>query len=216
MRALMIVDDPWHPAEVIERGVADIALGDIQLDWVRDAKDILTPEMLRDYRVVIVAKGNAINAANPAPWFDAGVTECDPAALAAYVREGGGLLAVHAALSVGRTVEPAYTDLLGAYFMSHPSREEVRVSVSARHAITEGVSDFVERDEHYQIAITAPDAEIFLTSRSEHGGCFPSGFARAYGKGRIADLTPGHTLGVWRQPSFQRLFVNAVRWCAGE
>ena len=213
-KVLMIMDDLWHPAEIIERGLEGIELGELTLDRMCDAKDSLTPELLRTYTAVIVAKGNCINASNTAPWFEPGVTECGPEELADYVRGGGGLLALHAGLSVNRTDAPAYTELVGAYFLSHPPRETVHVCVTGRHPITEGVTDFSERDEHYQLAVTAANADIFLMSRSEHGGCFPSGFAREYGKGRVADLTPGHTLSVWRQPGFRRLFGNAVRWVA--
>lgn len=216
MKAILVCDDIWHPAEVIERGLKCMDPEDIEFDVVKTAKDILTPEMLRQNDVLIVAKGNAINAANSAPWFEPTVTECGPEEIRDYVREGGALLALHAGLCLGKDDAPAYTDVVGSYFLGHPLREMTNVRVTREHPITMGVSDFSERDEHYQLAVTALDADIFMTTSSEHGGTFPSGYARRYGKGRVAALTPGHTLAVWSNPNFQRLLKNAIRWCAGQ
>ena len=81
---------------------------------------------------------------------------------------------------------------------------------------TRGVTGFSERDEHYQIRITADDIEPFLETRSEHGGTTVSGYRRLFGRGRVAVLTPGHTLAVWENPAFQTLFKNAVRWAAAK
>ncbi len=214
MKVLFLCDDVWHPSEVLERGLMQMDQEDITFDIVRTAKDIVTPAMLRRYDVTVIAKGNAVNAANSAPWFEPGVTECGPEEFAAYVREGGGLLAVHAALSVGRDQAPAYTDLVGCYFLGHPLREVTHVKITEQNAITQGVEDFSERDEPYQIAVTAADAKIFMTTQSAHGGTFPSGYTRLLGEGRLAAITPGHTLAVWENPHFQRLFKNAIRWCA--
>ena len=216
MKALFLCDDLWHPAEVVERGLAGMAWRGIELDVVRDAKDVLTPAMLAEYDALVVAKSNVVTAANSAPWFEPGVTECGPESIARYVACGGGLVALHAGLSFARDAVPAYTELVGSYFLGHPPREPVHVRVAARHPVTEGVESFTERDEHYQIAVTAPDAEVFLTSVSEHAGTFPSGYARAYGEGRVVGLTPGHILSVWENPNFRRLLENALRWCAKE
>ena len=215
VKVLLVCDDIWHPAEVIERGLAAMDREEMEFDVVKTAKDILTPTMLRRYDALVIGKGNAINAANSAPWFEKTVTECGPEELRDYVREGGGLMALHAALSVGKDAAPVYTELVGSYFLSHPLREMTHVEVIRRNAITEGVENFSERDEHYQIAVIAPNAEPFLETHSEHGGTFVSGYTRSYGKGRVAALAPGHTLAVWENPNFQKLFKNTIRWCAG-
>mgnify|MGYP005896999831 CR=1 FL=1 len=78
MKILILCDDKWHPAEVVERGLAFLAEEGHALDFVRDAKDILTPAFLGRYPVVINAKGNALTGANDAPWFEEGVTEAGP------------------------------------------------------------------------------------------------------------------------------------------
>ena len=46
MKILVLCDDKWHPAEVVEKGMAFLTEEGFELDFVKDAKDILTPEML--------------------------------------------------------------------------------------------------------------------------------------------------------------------------
>lgn len=82
------------------------------------------------------------------------------------------------------------------------------------HPIMEGVAEeFVIRDEHYQMEILAGDADIFLTSCSKTGGIQTAGYTREMGRGRLCVLTPGHTLSVWQNREFQKIFLNAVKWC---
>ena len=215
MKVLFVLDDIWHPAEVIERGLKTFDHEEMEFDLVRTAKDILTPEFIKSYDAMIIAKGNAINAANSAPWFEPTVTECGPKEIAEYVENGGGLVALHAGLCIGKGQVPAYTNLVGSYFLDHPLREMTHVHVVGDHPIVEGVQDFSERDEHYQIAVTEQSAEVFLVTSSEHGGVFPSGYAFERGAGRVVGLTPGHTLAVWSNPEFHKLLKNAIRWSVG-
>ncbi|MBR6008816.1 MAG: ThuA domain-containing protein [Clostridia bacterium] len=214
MKVLLICDDIWHPADVIERGLETMDREDLEFDLVKTAKDILSKEFVARYDVVVNCSGNSVNAANTHPWFEPGVTEFSPEEFRDYVAGGGGLVVIHSGLTVGgpRSPVPAYTEVAGAYFVNHPPREMTYVSVTERNELTEGVEDFAERDEHYQIEITAPDIKPFLKTESEHGGSTVSGYTRMFGKGRVAALTPGHTLVVWENPNFQRLVKNAIRW----
>lgn len=54
----MACDDFWHPGEVIERGLQFLKDDGHILDFVRDAKDILTPDMLAEYPLFINARMN--------------------------------------------------------------------------------------------------------------------------------------------------------------
>lgn len=214
MKVLFVCDDMWHPADVIERGLSSMDPEDLAFDLVKTAKDILSPAFVSRYDVLVVASGSSINAANSAPWFEPTVTEFGPEEFRDYVSNGGGLVVIHAGLTIGGPSGPvpAYTEVVGGYFVRHPLREMTHVSVTEANEITHGVADFSERDEHYQIAVTAPDARPFLQTTSEHGGTTVSGYTRLFGRGRVAVLTPGHTLAVWENPNFQKLVKNAVRW----
>ena len=183
---------------------------DMVIDTVKTAKDILSPEFVSRYDVLVNCHGGGVNAANNNPWFEQGVTEFGPEEFQEYVKKGGGLVVVHSGLTINEA--PAYTETVGSCFVTHPPRETAHVHITAVNEITQGVSDFSERDEHYQINISANDIEPFMETTSEHGGRTISGYRRIFGEGRIVVLTPGHTLAVWENPNFQKLLKNAIRW----
>ena len=72
------------------------------------------------------------------------------------------------------------------------------------------------RDEHYEIRMNREDADLLLQSVSATGGTQIAGYAFTRGEGRIAALTPGHILSVWKHPEFIRLLKNAMAWCVKE
>ena len=213
---LVLCDDIWHPAEVIEKGLADLQDKVAHFDFVRDAKDILTPELIASYPLIMNCKSNNLTAGNEADWFEQGVTEVGPAEFEAYIRAGGGLLSVHAGNTYHEDNCMEYAKLIGNAFVTHPPRCEVEISVTADHPVTAGVEDFTLRDEHYEIRMLAEDAQEILESRSLSGGRQTAGYVRTLGKGRICVLTPGHILAVWQHPMFRKLLINAMDWCAGE
>lgn len=210
---LVLCDDVWHPAEVIERGLRELKSEEFVFDIVKDAKDILTPEMLERYPVIMNCKGNNLTVGNEAPWMEEGVTEVGPKELEAYVKKGGGFLSVHSGNSFMAEQCKAYTDFVGNSFVTHPPRCEIRVNVTEAHPVTEGVTSFVIRDEHYQLDHIAEDAKILLESVSQTGGTQVAGYVRTMGEGRICVLTPGHILAVWQKKEFQQLLVNGLKWC---
>lgn len=218
-KMLVLCDDLWHPAEVIEKGLVPLVGDRYQLDFVKTAKDILTPEMIGEYPLILCCKSNSVTSGNPAPWFEDTVTEVMGGEFRRYVEQGGAFLAVHSGnvfLGEGQGVRE-YTELVGNRFLSHPLRCTVTLHKEKDHPILRGVPDsFQIRDEHYQIELLAQDADVFLVSASESGGRQPAGYTREIGAGRLCVLTPGHTLSVWKNSSFQRIFLNAAAWCLKE
>lgn len=220
-RILVLCDDVWHPAEVIEKGLASLAGEYYQFDVIKAVKDILTPEMLSNYRLVLCCKSNNVIAANSEPWFEEGVTEAGPREFRAFVEAGGTFVAVHSAVAFSedfcreeeRFRKPCreYIDFVGSTFHGHPLRCPVHIHVSdPAHPAMQGVGDFTERDEHYQIDVIAGDAQIFLETSSEPGGTKPAGYVRKMGKGRLWVLTPGHTLAVWKNENFKQILRNIL------
>lgn len=216
-KVLVLCDDLWHPAEVIEKGLAAREDKRFEFDIVKAAKDILTPERIAKYRLIINCKGNHVTAANTAPWFEPGVTEVCPKEFESFIRAGGGFLAVHSGLAFNLERNAEYVDLVGSMFLGHPPRCTVDLHcVKPEHPILDGISDFSIRDEHYNMEMTYTDADIFLQSTSEKGGTQPAGYTREIGSGRICALTPGHTLDVWENEQFMKMFTNAMEWCLKE
>ena len=216
MKALVLAGDYWHPMEVVKRGLLDPAYEGWEFDFVEDAKDILTPEFLKDYPLVIMCKGNNLTEANQTPWMEDEVTEASTEDFAAYVEAGGGLLVVHSGTTFGAHGAGPMADLVGCTFIRHPKRCDVEVSVLKDHPITAGVETFTVRDEHYEIRMNREDADLLLQSVPATGGTQIAGYAFTRGEGRIAALTPGHILSVWKHPEFIRLLKNAMAWCVKE
>lgn len=221
-KILVISDDLWHPAEIVEKGFSYLSFDGYEVEMIRDAKDTLTPELLAEYEFVFCCKGNTINQANTAPWFEEGVTDVGPAEIRAYIENGGTYVLVHAGSSLNPANVPeeerfrrparAYSELVGTIFNGHPLRCPVSIHVvDPDHPLMEGVSDFTERDEHYMLEVTAENVTPLFVSSSEPGGQDrPSGFLFPIGKGRVIVVAPGHTLWVWKNPNFQRILLNIV------
>ncbi len=214
MKVLMVCDDLWHPVDVIKMGMAYMDQEKYQVDYVITARDILTPGMLAEYPVIINAKGNAVNAANGAPWFEPAVTEVGPKEFREYVEAGGGFISLHSSNSFTEDSCKEFCDFVGNSFVTHPPRCPVTVKPVGNHPITEGVGEFTERDEHYILKIGAEDKDVFLESVSEPGKSRIAGYTRTMGEGRLCVITPGHTLAVWQNENFRRLLSNAIVWCA--
>lgn len=215
-RILVICDDVWHPAEVIKKGIISLDADGYQFEFVKAAKDILTPGMIAEYPLIICCKSNNVTSGNPAPWFENTVTEVMGTEFRNYVEQGGAFLAVHSGnvfQGEGDGIKE-YTEFVGNRFLSHPLRCEVTLKKEKEHPVMRGVEkEFCIRDEHYQMEILAEDADVFLTSHSEAGGTHVAGYTREMGRGRLCVLTPGHTLSVWQNREFQKIFRNAMQWC---
>jgi type 1 glutamine amidotransferase len=206
MRVLVFCDDVWHPARIPRAGLVPLAADGFTLDWVEHA-DAWASTRLDDYPVVILTKSNNMSASDKAPW----ATEAAASALRDYVGGGGGLLVIHSGLAGYREV-PVLRAVMGGVFTNHPPQCPVAVVPREGHPLTAGAAPFTVTDEHYQIELDDRQADLFLTTTSEHG-TQPGGWARAEGSGRVATLTPGHNLEVWLHPSYQALIGACLRWC---
>jgi type 1 glutamine amidotransferase len=209
-KILVLCDDYWHPAKTPRAGLQKLA-GDareIAFDWMEDAKD--WPALhFRDYPLIILTKSNNVSSQDKTYWMSDGVQT----ALVDYVRQGGGLLAIHSGTAEYKET-PALRALLGGVFDMHPPQCMVTISPCKTNGLTSGIEPFTVKDEHYFMLMEDVPADVFLTSTSEHGEQ-PAGWQRTEGKGRVVVLTPGHNVEVWLHPQFQTLLRNAMIACAG-
>lgn len=214
MKILLLADDLWHPGEAVRFGLQFLADRGDQLDWIMDAKDIVTPELLRTYDAVIIAKGNALNAANSqAPWFEDGITWVDPNGYKKFVEEGGAILVLHAGMTFHPDRCPDMAAFLGTKMNGHPPQCPVDFKVTnSAHPIMKGISDFTfPQDEHYRIEVLCDDADIFCETISAEG-TFPAGMTRVIGDGRLCLLSPGHNAFAINVPEYQKVICNALDW----
>lgn len=210
MRVLVFCDDLYHPAATVRAGLGPLAAsGRFVFDWIENAAG-WDPTRLPGYPVVLLSKSNVNSATDKRAWL-AGPTED---ALGAYVRAGGGLVAVHSGTASYRDW-PAVRAVLGGVFVSHPPPGPIVVEPVREHRLCAGVTaPFAIHDEHYQMVIDDPSMDVFLHTRSEHG-VQPAGWSRSVGAGRVIVVTPGHFADVWLHSSMQRLLANALVAASG-
>lgn len=208
MKTLVFCADYNHPADVVRNGLAPLDGGEFPFDWISDAVG-WQPDGPAAFGLVILAKSNDRSADGRTGWMTDSVQD----ALARHVRAGNGLLAVHSGTAEYERAS-VLRGLLGGVFDRHPEQCPVTVRPRAGHPLAAGSSPFTLTGEQYLLARDDPEADVFVTTASEHGER-PGGWRRAEGAGRAAVPTPGRNLEVWRHPAYQILLRNAMRWCGG-
>jgi type 1 glutamine amidotransferase len=207
MNTLVLCDDLWHPAETVRRGLGALAGREFKFEFLADGSR-WSSSVMKFFPFVIVAKANHVCTANQSPWLT-GETQM---AFRSFVREGGGLMLLHAGACYKDL--PEMRGVTGGAFSSHPEQCAVTIEPKAGHPLTTGVNPFTETDEHYFMKLDTTDADVFAWSRSLNGKQ-PAGWTRTEGNERVCALTPGHNLEVWLNPEFQKLLSNTLRWTAG-
>jgi len=205
-RTLVLCEDQWHPVETVRRGLGTLSGQEFEFEFLADGSRWSSSAM-KSFPLVILAKANHICASNQSAWLTAETQM----AFRSFVREGGGLMLLHAGTCYKDLSEMC--GVTGGAFLSHPNQCAVTVEPKAGHPLAAGVNLFTETDEHYFMSFDATEADVFVWSHSEHGKQ-PAGWTRKEGSGRVCALTPGHNLEVWLNPEFQKLLSNALRWTA--
>ena len=206
MKTLVLCNDYWHPARVPREGLGELSGAEFTFDWIENARE-WSPETMLRYPLVILTKSNNVSATERTGWM----TDTVQASFLDYVRKGNVLLAIHSGTAEYDQMR-VRRSLLGGVFNHHPEQCPVTVSPRLGHPLSAGSAPFTLKDEHYFMAMDDPQADVFMTTTSEHGEQ-PGAWRRLEGSGRVAVLTPGHNVEVWLHPSFQTLLLNSLRWC---
>jgi uncharacterized protein len=142
-------------------------------------------------------------------------------ALAGYLRDGGGLLALHTA-SICFDDWPEWGETLGGRWIwgqsNHPPLDgPVPVTVTARHPLVDGVDDFTIVDEVYGDLALRPDVTGLLTAAQpgRPGSACPLLWAREHGGGRVVYDALGHHPASYEVPAHREIVRRAIRWTAG-
>ena len=154
MRILVICDDYWHPAAVPREGLAPLANDDMHFDFIEDAADWSAARM-STYPVVLFTKSNDVSSQDRAEWVDGAVER----AFVDFVRQGGGLLAVHSG-TTGYSETPALRALLGGIFTNHPKQCPVEVQLQDGHPLCQDSTPFTQVDEHYFMELDDQQADV--------------------------------------------------------
>jgi type 1 glutamine amidotransferase len=143
-----------------------------------------------------------------------GITDEQLAGLLGFVRDGGGLIVLHAGSGAFRESGAAeYFRMLGGKFRSH-RYGDFRVELTGDHPVTRGLAGFEVRDEDY-VHDLYPDVDRqVLAVRASDGE--PVSWVRRHGRGRVFYLALGHDRHSWNNRHFQILLYRGTLWAAGD
>ncbi|MBI2195373.1 MAG: ThuA domain-containing protein [Planctomycetes bacterium] len=134
-------------------------------------------------------------------------------AFLAYVRSGGGVLAIHGA-NYSFLESPGYVEMIGTQFTGHGpvSAFDVELAPDAGSILTRVSPRFPVVDEFYQI-----DRRTRARLRPMLYGWWQFekkllGYVRDYGKGRVFYTALGHDERVFRHAEFQNLLYKGLRY----
>ena len=137
-------------------------------------------------------------------------TDAQVSALANWVRNGGALLAAHAATVAGQA-NPTMGALMGGVYVKHPPQFAFTIYPLFReHTITAGIGAFTVHDEFY-MEVHEPSVDVHMVAL-DHGVAYPMVWTKNEGKGRVAHIALGHNAKVWRLKLYQRLMLQAIDW----
>jgi len=152
------------------------------------------------------------------------IPEADRQRVREFVEAGKGLVALHHALCGNWQWEWWWREVTGARCMTAPAPPDKRTKVkhdeqmsirpAAAHAVTDGVSPFVIHDETYKGMEFVPGLTI-LAETDHPLADRPVAWIGPHRKSRVAVIQLGHGPEAHRNPGYQKLVRNAVRWAAG-
>jgi type 1 glutamine amidotransferase/dienelactone hydrolase len=146
--------------------------------------------------------------------------------LAAFVRAGGGLVALHFAVNAFEGWDE-YPKMIGRIWVGrragqkvsgHGPRGPFQVRVAApSHPITQGLGDFEADDELYAQLVGEAPIDVLLEASSDYSGKVePIAWTLSYGKGRVFVTVLGHDARARSHPAFETLLLRGAVWAAKE
>jgi len=176
---------PYHPLGPIETAVTSLLEPTYEV-VVSDAP----PDLLALDAALVVGLDDR---------FDDPVDPEALAAVEAWVRAGGHLLAVHNGICWAR--DPRWRRLIGGRFTRHGPAKTLAF-------IRRDGSRFEAFDEPYRFSIPWFSGNHLLAVYEDGGRYWPAAWTRRVGEGRVTYSTPGHFPEVWDQPVYRRWLLE--------
>jgi uncharacterized protein len=184
--------------DAIEDALA--ATGQFDVTRVNEDLDALVAPNLDPYEVIVF-------------YYTIGeISDAQKNGLLNFVASGKGYVGVHSAGDSFREC-PEYRAMVGGWFVTHPHYRDYQVSVVPSDCpITEGLDEFVVRDEQY---ITDYDPRVnVLASAVWQGAARPVAWTKPWGEGRVYYLALGHDGPACEHDMFRLLLQRGTVWAA--
>lgn len=208
IRLLIITGGAYHDFEGFEQFATELFEADgCDVRLTREPSDVEHPDA--DVVLIYTCFVQPPEDPNASFTYLEGLSDSDSAALADWVRAGGGLLALHSATTI-RESNTELQRLFGGRFLDHPPRYPITVyPLAIPHPMTDGVGAFTVFDELYTQEYGDVDVHMVTFDR---GTAYPMAWTRSEGAGRVAHISPGHDESVWLNPDYRRLLRQTVSW----
>ena len=188
--------------------------GTFEVEVVTDPQKLITPSFLEGVDVLL-SNWNAFGKKPGAPWS----SELKEV-YAAYVRGGGGHVAMHAGSSSHYDWED-YQALgaanwgLGKTGHGPVHKFQVRKTVVS-HPITAGWDAFETTDELWHLPAVHTNSVVLAESFSKVTGNWePTAVVTTFGRGRCFTLLLGHSAGCMASDGFKNLLLHGLAWVTG-
>jgi len=196
--------------------------GAFSADLSGDAAE-LTAEKLKGYDLVIFNNTTKIQKVFTTPEHRA--------ALLDYVRNGGGLVAIHAATDAGFPQWPEYTKMVGGVFDGHPWTANgtwgIRIE-DPKHCCMDHLNgeSFTLKDELYkfkeydrvnQRVLATVDTQVSpkgAKQRTDNDHALA--WLREYGKGKVFVSAFGHNHSICWDQRILQMWLNGIQFAAGD
>ena len=106
--------------------------------------------------------------------------------------------------------------LVGGAFTGHPQHEVLTYSVKTAHPVSQGLESFSMDEEPYQFTLDPLANLTLLLEYTYRGQQYPAAWLRAFGKGKVVYLSPGHNAASFQNEGFRALLLRSAAWCVGE
>ena len=192
-------------------------------DFTDDPKD-LSAENLKNYDTVYLNNSTSIERGL--------TTEKMRKEFLEFVRNGGGVVAIHAATDGGW---PGYTDMIGGNFDGHPWGHEGTYCLcneDLNHSVVKGIFDgnksFKINDELYQykdfnrekvrvlLSIDMSKFQNHRGGRKREDNDYAMAWVKEFGKGRVFVSSPGHNHPIYWNKDILKMWYQGFRFVLGE
>ncbi len=144
--------------------------------------------------------------------------------LHAFVEAGKGVVVLHHAIIDHADWPWWHKEVVGGRYLLQPDAgmpastykhdEHLRVTITKKHPVTDGLTNFEIDDETYKGMWIAPNLQILLTTDNPTSDG-PLVWLGPYQKARVVYIQLGHGSAAHLNPTYRQLVRNAIIWAAG-
>lgn len=157
------------------------------------------------------------------------ITEAQKQGMIDYLKQGGGLVALHHSLA-SYPDWPEFTNIIGGTYVYEEQEidgemrgesnylHDVTIKVDIadpNHPITEGLSPFTIFDETYGDIYVRANSHLLMTTDHPASSGHVA-WISGYDHGRVAYIQLGHAAASFRNPNYGPLVERAILWAASE